>query len=298
MLGEEEYASSTDESDEDYNPNANDSDAPSEVESDGEAEDPIQVDTETDTNTKRLGRKRKAASINETTKTRRSAAGCNQSTAQSKKDEPKTEDKPLEDDDDADEDAIWASFLNKSAATAPPQIAKVTQLVAQSPNTKSKPETVTQEKQPTKMETVPVKEPEKEKIVTEIFEFAGEKVEVKKVVKIDESDDQKQTTSSTAAGKVSQATNRPPFRAGGGARTGGGGLSSVLGHIGKKNKLSVLEKTQLDWSGFKQKEGIDEELQTHNKGRDGFLERQDFLERTDLRRFEIEKSMRQTTRRK
>lgn len=299
MLGEEEYASSTDESDEDYNPNANDSDAPSEVESDGEAEDPIHNDTGTDNNTKRLGRKRKAASANEsTTKTRRSTAA-NVSLTQSKKEETKTEDKPLEDDDDDDEDAMWASFLNKSAATAPPQIAKVTQLVAKGQNSNSKQETVTKDKQPTKIETIPVKEPEKKKIVTEIFEFAGEKVEVKKEVKINESD-KKATSSSTAAdANATQATKRSSgFRPGVGGRTSGGGLSSVLGHIGKKNKLSVLEKTHLDWSGFKEKEGIDEELQTHNKGRDGFLERQDFLERTDLRRFEIEKNMRQTTRRK
>lgn len=29
------------------------------------------------------------------------------------------------------------------------------------------------------------------------------------------------------------------------------------------------EKSKLDWDGFKQKEGITEELQIHNRGKDG-----------------------------
>lgn len=74
------------------------------------------------------------------------------------------------------------------------------------------------------------------------------------------------------------------------------GLSSVLGQIGKKAKLSTLEKTKLDWNSFKKAEGIDEQLTTHNKGKEGYLERQDFFQRTDLRQFEIEKQLRQTKR--
>lgn len=74
------------------------------------------------------------------------------------------------------------------------------------------------------------------------------------------------------------------------------GLSSVLGQIGKKAKLSTLEKTKLDWNSFKKSEGIDEQLTTHNKGKEGYLERQDFFQRTDLRQFEIEKQLRQTKR--
>jgi len=110
-----------------------------------------------------------------------------------------------------------------------------------------------------------------------IFEFAGETVEVQS--------------------KVSVAPKAPAVVAGV-KRPGGGGLSSVLNQLTKKNKLSVLDKTKLDWDGFKQNEGITEELQTHNRGREGFLERKDFLQRTDLRQFEIEKNMRMTTRRK
>lgn len=79
---------------------------------------------------------------------------------------------------------------------------------------------------------------------TTIFEFAGETVEI--------------PAKSTADTKPAAGVKRPS-----------GGLSSVLNQLTKKNKLSVLEKTKLDWDGFKSNEGISEELQTHNRGRDG-----------------------------
>lgn len=106
-----------------------------------------------------------------------------------------------------------------------------------------------------------------------VFEFAGETIEVPA----------KEETEESVA----------PAAASGPAKRSGGGLGSVLNQLaGKKSKLSVLEKTKMDWDGFKSNEGINEELQTHNRGRDGFLERKDFLNRTDLRQFEIEKSLR------
>lgn len=81
-------------------------------------------------------------------------------------------------------------------------------------------------------------------------------------------------------------------------RVGGlGGITSVLGQIGKKAKISTLEKSKLDWDSYKKQENIEEEISTHNKGKDGYLERQDFLQRADLRQFEIEKQLRNTSRR-
>ncbi|KAH8284235.1 hypothetical protein KR054_002703 [Drosophila jambulina] len=73
-------------------------------------------------------------------------------------------------------------------------------------------------------------------------------------------------------------------------------VSAVLSRFTKKKKMSVLEKSKVDWKNFKTDEGIDEELRTHNKGKYGYLERQDFLQRTDLRQFEIEKKLRQSSR--
>lgn len=86
-------------------------------------------------------------------------------------------------------------------------------------------------------------------------------------------------------------------RRGGIKRVGLGGISSVLGQIGKKAKISTLEKSKLDWDNFKKQENIEEELNTYNKGKDGYLERQDFLQRADVRQFEIEKQLRNSSRR-
>ncbi|NXV16721.1 CFDP1 protein, partial [Cepphus grylle] len=71
------------------------------------------------------------------------------------------------------------------------------------------------------------------------------------------------------------------------------GMSSLLGKIGsKKQKMSTLEKSKLDWETFKEEEGIVEELAIHNRGKDGYIERKAFLERVDHRQFEIERDIR------
>merc|ERR1712218_549703 len=74
------------------------------------------------------------------------------------------------------------------------------------------------------------------------------------------------------------------------------GLAGIVGSIGKKQKLGVLDKSKLDWNHFVKEEGIKEELTTHNKGKDGYVEKQMFLERADLRQFEIEKAIRDKNR--
>ncbi|NXI59686.1 CFDP1 protein, partial [Chloroceryle aenea] len=71
------------------------------------------------------------------------------------------------------------------------------------------------------------------------------------------------------------------------------GMSSLLGKISaKKQKMSTLEKSKLDWENFKEEEGIVEELAIHNRGKDGYIERKAFLERVDHRQFEIERDLR------
>lgn len=48
------------------------------------------------------------------------------------------------------------------------------------------------------------------------------------------------------------------------------GLTGILSRIGgKKQKMSTLEKSKMDWDAFKSEEGISEELAIHNRGREG-----------------------------
>lgn len=289
MLDEAEYASDTDESDEDYKPGGEDSDVVSEAESEGEVEN----DDDNKTESNRRSKKRPAAITSpakvETKRSRQSQAPVSKT----------TEKDTLDDDgDDENEDALWASFMGNSGQatnkteTKPKQAESSKQSTSTSNGNKSK-----VEKEKPKLQAPVSKKPEEKKLVTEIFEFAGEKVEVQKEIAVSNINPVSSKNGKTdESSKTALPFNRP--RSGGVSSSSSGGISSVLGQIGKKNKLSVLEKTKLDWTGFKRTQGIDEELQTHNKGRDGYLERQDFLQRTDLRQFELEKTMRAATRRK
>ncbi|KAJ8335602.1 hypothetical protein SKAU_G00389440 [Synaphobranchus kaupii] len=70
-------------------------------------------------------------------------------------------------------------------------------------------------------------------------------------------------------------------------------MGSILTQLsGKKQKMSTLEKSRLDWDTFKDQEGIVDELATHNRGKEGYIERKNFLERVDHRQFEQEKTVR------
>lgn len=290
MLDEAQYASDTDESDEEYNPGEDGSDVPSEVESDGEPEN----DVEDGTKSKRGRNKRSAAEPTPvaTKRTRQSEEVVSSSTTD--------KDELIDDDDDENEDALWASFLGKTGqATAKPDTqtkpSEASKTVASNGSSSKTEKQMESEKEKAKVQ-LPSSSTEQKKIVTEIFEFAGEKVEVQKVIKV--SNDEKEAVSSEASSSKTNTKPGPNLPFNRPRSSGGSGLSSVLGQIGKKNKLSILEKTKLDWSGFKQSEGIDEELQTFNKGRDGYLERQDFLQRADVRQFEIEKNLRAANRKK
>ena len=118
--------------------------------------------------------------------------------------------------------------------------------------------------------------------ITKVFDFAGESVEVTKEVEKD-SKEAKQFQKSQE--KQQEAQKRP------------GGLNSIMGTItGKAPKMGTLDKSKLDWNKFVDEEGIKEELVTHNRGKDGYVEKQQFLERADVRRFEIEKSAREKSR--
>ncbi|XP_064611523.1 craniofacial development protein 1-like [Liolophura sinensis] len=202
-------------------------------------------------------------------------------------------------------DDLWASFLSdvgqkpKSKPTPAPSASTLGFLTGQ--QTKSKPD-------PTKMTSngdggkTPVSVQQKI-TVTKVFDFAGEEVKVKEEVDIqskegqkelkrleeEKSESEKQKTDKPVIGRIlgqKPAADSSPKAA--------GGLGSVLGKIGKKNKLSSLTKSKLDWDSYKKQEGIEEDLKIHNRGKDGYIERMAFLQRADVRQFEIEKNMRQS----
>lgn len=146
------------------------------------------------------------------------------------------------------------------------------------------------------------KKPEKI-IVTKEFDFAGEIItvtqqldsdKVKKETKKEEAKTLPSTSKlseiSTSAttktlSSINEKVKRPP----------GGGLSALVSSL-KKPKMSTLTKSQIDWNNYKKEEAIEEELGQHRRSKDSFIEREAFLNRTDLREFEREKSIREQER--
>ncbi|VDM30703.1 unnamed protein product, partial [Hydatigera taeniaeformis] len=57
-------------------------------------------------------------------------------------------------------------------------------------------------------------------------------------------------------------------------------------------KISVLEKSRLDWESFTEREGIKDDLKLHNKGKNGYVERKAFEARTQEREYQILKEAR------
>lgn len=54
----------------------------------------------------------------------------------------------------------------------------------------------------------------------------------------------------------------------------------------KAKKLNVVEKSRMDWAGFVDKEGIQDELTLAGKSKESFASRQDFLARVEAKRDE------------
>ncbi|KAG0472111.1 hypothetical protein HPP92_016657, partial [Vanilla planifolia] len=108
--------------------------------------------------------------------------------------------------------------------------------------------------------------------VTEVRDFAGEEIEVKKLVDVN---------SWEAIEKAKAAGAQPSA------------LDSILDQIKKKPKLSVLDKTKKDWGEYKEEQkGLEDELDAYKKSSNKYLDKVSFLQRTDLREFERERDAR------
>lgn len=166
-------------------------------------------------------------------------------------------------------DALWTDFKDSTSSTATNQVAS------------SKPSG------------------SQKKTVEKVYQFAGEEVKVNEVSSSKEEKNSSEEKTEAATSKAKTTANASQKIIGNSKfpikKTGG--LGSIMGKIsGKAPKISTLEKSRLDWNSYKSDEGIDDDLSTFNKGKDGYLERQAFLQRADLRQFEIERNLRQNNR--
>ncbi|XP_030059543.1 LOW QUALITY PROTEIN: craniofacial development protein 1 [Microcaecilia unicolor] len=188
-------------------------------------------------------------------------------------------------------DDLWASFLKdvgKKPKASSPEV---------SPSTQEKESTEKSQENHFKKvkvakETEKPKESTKVKI-TKIFDFAGEEVRVTKEVDASSKEAKcflKQQEPEKLASSSSTVSSCLPTVSGVKRPTG---LSNIMGKLGnKKQKMSTLEKSKLDWESFKEEEGIGDELAIYNRGKEGYIERKAFLDRVDYRQFELERNIR------
>ncbi|OLL22357.1 SWR1-complex protein 5 [Neolecta irregularis DAH-3] len=108
------------------------------------------------------------------------------------------------------------------------------------------------------------------------YEFAGKTHSEEKVVRKD-SEEARSYLNSLEEPKINPVSKRAPPKK---------RQSAIEAASAKKKvpKLNTLEKSKLDWAGFVDREGISSDLKQHNK--DGYMEKQDFLKRTEERRYQ------------
>ncbi|KAK9235554.1 bucentaur or craniofacial development-domain-containing protein [Lipomyces kononenkoae] len=80
---------------------------------------------------------------------------------------------------------------------------------------------------------------------------------------------------------ATQSVTKPTLK--GGPRKRKGSSLEAMAAKSKPTKLNTLEKSKLDWQGFVEEQGIEDDLRRHNKG--GYLHKQDFLSRVEEKRF-------------
>ena len=118
-------------------------------------------------------------------------------------------------------------------------------------------------------------------LIRERRNFAGEEVEVEREVA---------GGSREAAAAAAKEASRQRTR----------GIDVVLEILEKRRRVNIVDKSRIDWKGAKRAdEHLAKELDAHRMGADKHTDKQAFLARTDLRRFEQEKEdrLRQMARR-
>ena len=144
------------------------------------------------------------------------------------------------------------------------------------------------------------------KTIIEVKKFAGQQIEIKKVVEV-EADLKKRCDieavtdiESRNNGDLSESlhkSNIPNSASTTEKRLKPIGIDSVLSKLSKSDNISTLVKSNADWDLFKDKSGLEKDLEKNSQGKNAYLVKQDFLHRVDERKFEHEKEERDRKRR-
>ncbi|CAF0933163.1 unnamed protein product [Didymodactylos carnosus] len=123
---------------------------------------------------------------------------------------------------------------------------------------------------------------------TKIYEFAGETIIIPSIPTSSSS-----STTSFVPTTITSTSSKPitttTLERSCGGSIGANALLDQLG-INKKQKLSTLEKTRLDWNQHKSNESLTDELNIHRRGKDSYVEKVAFLQRADTLEYEHQRS--------
>jgi Bucentaur or craniofacial development len=112
--------------------------------------------------------------------------------------------------------------------------------------------------------------------VTETRRFAGKNVTVQRDVDVNS----KEAAKAAAGGS-------------GGASKKKAGLDAVLESLAQAKKVTVLDKSRIDWKDYKKTDDtVDEELEAHKRSGTTYLEKKEFLSKADLAEYERERDQR------
>lgn len=90
-------------------------------------------------------------------------------------------------------------------------------------------------------------------------------------------------------------TSKAPARS---TVAGSGGIDKLLKDLKAPEKMSTIAKTSADWDQFKTESALAEKLEEKAESKEAYLNRQDFLNRVDHRKFEMERTERDRERAK
>ncbi|KAI6203252.1 Bucentaur [Aphelenchoides besseyi] len=179
-------------------------------------------------------------------------------------------------------DDLWAEFLGETSTETSKQS-------TDSPST-----SIAQNDPTTSVEKTETSNEHPERKSSETTDDLFDKLKEEKNENVNDSS----VNSSTSADNLtknpqSTATKRPWTRT---AKSSG--LDSAISFIKRSKGSSVLDKTKKDWDKFVNDKSIKEELESHNRSQNSYLDQQNFLATADLKKFEKEKEIRDLSRKK
>eukprot|EP00727_Mastigamoeba_balamuthi_P007306 m51a1_g3196 putative craniofacial development protein 1 (278) ;mRNA; f:450118-451243 len=175
-----------------------------------------------------------------------------------------------------DVSALWQKMKQEKAPAAAPAAAGPEDKTSPAPQDAASP--VAEKPEPPAAAAADPAASSSPSVVTEVYEFAGEKVVVTK------------PSSGPSPAPVAKppAAGGKPAAASAGQKRPASALSAILGP--KPKKLTTLEKSKLDWQKYRTADSsLADAMDKNRKSSGSYLDKIAFLQRADVRQYEAER---------